>query len=93
MECFRVKNGVKVYIMKQFRQLRPYNQYTLVIVKVAIKKDIEKLFILNNILFGESIIIILPFKKQRTPIVYYKCKRFRHKTKNCTQPNIYKIYK
>jgi len=35
----------------------------LVIIKVAIKEDVEKLLILDNVLFKGGAIIILPFKE------------------------------
>ena len=54
----------------------------LVIIKVAIKEDIEKLLTSNNVLFKEGAIIILPFKERRTPIVYYKYKRFRYRARD-----------
>jgi len=56
----------------------------LVIIKVAIKEDIKKLLILDNVLFKGGVIIILLFKERRTPIVCYKYKRFRYRAKDYT---------
>ena len=54
----------------------------LVIVKVVIKEDIEKLLISDNILFRGGAIIISPFKEQRTPIACYKYKRFKYRARD-----------
>jgi len=48
---------------------------------------------LNNVLFKGGAIIISLFKERYTPIVCYKCKRFRYRARDYTQPNIYKIYR
>jgi len=56
----------------------------LVIIKVAIKEDIEKLLTLDNILFREGAIIISPFKERYTPIACYKYKRFRYRARDYT---------
>ena len=60
---------------------------------MAIKEDVKKLFISDNILFRGGVIIILLFKEQRTPIACYKYRRFGHRAKNCMRPDICKIYK
>ena len=60
---------------------------------MAIKEDIEKLFMSDNMLFRESIIIILLFKERRTPVIYYKYRRFGYRAKDCTRPDICKIYR
>jgi hypothetical protein len=65
----------------------------LAIIKVAIKEDIEKLLILDSVLFRGDTIIISPFKKQYTLVVYYKYRRFRYRARDYTRPNIYKIYR
>ena len=65
----------------------------LVIIKVAIKEDIEKLLISDNVLFRGGVIIILPFKERRTPIACYKCRRFRYRARDYIQPNICEIYR
>jgi len=93
MERFGIENGVKVYIIKWLGQLRPRGQYILVIIKVVIKEDIEKLLTSDNVLFRGGAIIISPFKEQCTPIVYYKYKRFRYRARDCTRPNTCKIYR
>ena len=54
----------------------------LVIIKVVIKEDIEKLLILDNILFRGGAIIILLFKERYTPIVCYKYRRFRYRARD-----------
>jgi len=56
----------------------------LVIIKVATKEDIEKLLILDNVLFKEGAIIISPFKERRTFVACYKYKRFRYRARDCT---------
>ena len=60
---------------------------------MAIKEDVEKLFISDNVLFKRNAILILLFKEQRTPIAYYKYRRFGYRDRNYTQPNTYKIYR
>jgi len=92
IEQFRIKNGVKVYIMRWLRRLRPSSQYILVVIKVVIKEDIEKLLRLNSILFSGGIILVLLFKEQCTLVAYFKYKRFRYRARDCIQPNIYNIY-
>ena len=56
----------------------------LVIVKVVIKEDIEKLLISDNVLFREEAIIISLFKERYTPIACYKYKRFRYRARDYT---------
>jgi len=53
-----------------------------VIVKVAIKEDVEKLLTSDNILFRGGAIIILLFKERCTPIVCYKYRRFRYRARD-----------
>jgi len=63
IERFGIENGIEVYIMKWLGQLRPRGQHMLMIVKVATKEDIEKLLMLDNVLFREGAIIISLFKE------------------------------
>ena len=60
---------------------------------MAIKEDVEKLLILDNVSFRGGAIIILLFKERCTPIVYYKYRRFRYRARDYTRPNTYKIYR
>jgi len=53
-----------------------------VIIKVAIKEDIEKLLTANNVLFRGGAIIILLFKERRTLIACYKYRRFRYRARD-----------
>jgi len=43
MERFGAANGVEVCIMKWLSRLRPSGQYALVVIKVAMKENVEKL--------------------------------------------------
>jgi len=65
----------------------------LVIIKVVTKEDIKKLFMSDNVLFREGMIIILLFKERCTPIAYYKCKRFGYKARDYTRLNMCEIYR
>jgi len=58
----------------------------LAIIKIAIKEDIEKLLILDSVLFRGDTIIISPFKKQYTLVVYYKYRRFRYRARDYNVP-------
>src|SRR5436853_7035183 len=82
MGRFRIENGVKVYTIKWLGRLRPNGQHILVVIKVIIKEDVEKLFRLNSILFSGGIIVMLLVKEQRTPVAYFKYRRFGHKARD-----------
>ena len=85
---FRVENRVEVYIIRQLRRPRPSGQYVLVVIKVATKEDAEKLLRINSVLFGGGAIVVSLFKEQRTLVACFKYRRFRHRARDCIQPDI-----
>ena len=46
------------------------------------KKDVEKLFRLDSVLFSRNIIIVLLFKERRILIACFKCRKFKYKAKD-----------
>ena len=83
IEQFRVENRVEVYIIRWLRRPRPSGQYMLVVVKVVTKEDIEKLLRMDSVSFSRGTIIISPFEERRTLVACFKCKRFRHRARDC----------
>jgi len=83
IEQFRVENRVKVCMMRWLRKLRPSGQYASIVVKVVIKEDVEKLLKMDSISFNRGTIVMSPFKERHTPVAYFKCKRFRHRARDC----------
>jgi len=65
----------------------------LVIIKVVIKEDVEKLLMLDNMLFRGGVIIISLFKERCTLIACYKYKKFGHRARDCTRPDICEMYR
>jgi len=80
---FRMENRVEVYIIRWLRKPRPSGQHILVVIKVAIKEDIEKLLRLDSVLFSRDIILVSPFKERRTLVACFKYKRFRYRARDC----------
>jgi len=83
MERFRVENGVEVYMMRWLRRPRPSSQHVLVVVKVATKEDAEKLLRMDSVSFSGGAIVISPFKERHTLVACFKCKRFKHRARDC----------
>ena len=87
MERFGVENGVEVCTIRQLRRPRPSGQHVLVVVKVATKEDIEKLFRMDSVLFSGGAIVVSLFEERRTLVTYFKCKRFRYRARDYMRPN------
>lgn len=58
------------------------------VIKVATKEDAEKLLRINSVLFGGGAIVVSLFKEQRTLVACFKYRRFRHRARDCIQPDI-----
>jgi len=87
IERFRVENGVKVYTIRWLERPRPSGQHASVVVKVATKEDTEKLLRMDSVSFNRGAIVVSPFKERRTPVAYFKYKRFRHRARDYMRPN------
>lgn len=83
IERFGTENGVEVYTMWWLGRPRPSRQHTLIVVKVATKEEVEKLLKSDSVTFGGGGIIVSPFEERRTPVACFKCRRFRHRARDC----------
>ena len=52
---------------------------------MATKTDAEKLLKADSVTFGGGSVIITRFEEQRTLVGYFKCRRFRHRARDCTR--------
>ncbi|KAF2258295.1 hypothetical protein CC78DRAFT_479208 [Lojkania enalia] len=82
MERFGTENGVEVYTMRWLGQPRPRGQHASAVVKVATKEEAEKLLKSDSVTFRGGGIIVSQFEERRTPVAYYKCRRFRHRVRD-----------
>lgn len=55
------------------RKTKARGQHMLVVVKVAIKEDAEKLLGSDSVTFRGGAVIILLFEERRTPVACFKC--------------------
>ena len=76
IKCFEIEDKVEVCTIHWLGQLRPSGQYVLVVVKVTIKKNTEKLLRSDDMILNKEEIIVLLFKERYTPVIYFRCRKF-----------------
>ena len=83
MERFRTENRVEVCTMRWLGRPRPSRQHALAVIKVATKKEVEKLLQSDSVTFSGGGLIISPFKERRTPVQCFNCRRIGYRVRNC----------
>lgn len=86
MERFRTENGVEVCMMRWLGRPRPSGQHASVVIRVATKEDAEKLLTSDSVTFSGGGIMVSPFEERRTPVACFKCRRYRHRARDCMRP-------
>jgi hypothetical protein len=86
IERFGTENRVEVCTMRWLERLRPNGQHASVVIKVATKEDAEKLLRSDSVTLGGEGIIVSLFEERRTPVAYFKCRRFGHRARDCLRP-------
>ena len=92
IERFSMENRVEVRTIRWLGRPRPSRQHASVVIKVATKEEVEKLLILDNVMFSRGGIIVSPFKERRTPVAYFKCRRFGYRAPNYIRSERCNIY-